>query len=166
MADVRPLGADASGYEILTEAVRSMLNQFPGLETGEKVFFEQLGKDYGIAFFNNAGAVIYGESEDIIGGVHQTCQYPFLVIYRSTSTRENAKLDIVEFLEQMGKWLCKERVNINGTDARIIEYPALSDGWEIKKITRENAYGAQPGENGEQDWVLPVTVEYTHDFYK
>ncbi|MFQ8841845.1 MAG: hypothetical protein ACLR8P_13940 [Clostridium fessum] len=45
-------GTDASGYEVLTAAIRELLNQYPGLPQGERIKFEELEKDKGIASFS------------------------------------------------------------------------------------------------------------------
>ena len=37
MADNKPIGKDAEGYEILTEAMKALLNQYPGLYDIETV---------------------------------------------------------------------------------------------------------------------------------
>lgn len=86
MAD-KPIGKDAEGYEILTEAMKALLNQYPGLYDGEIIKYEELGTDSGIAFFADAGALIYSEKEDVCGTMHQVCQYPFIVVYRTASER-------------------------------------------------------------------------------
>ena len=74
------IGRDASGFDILTRAVKSLLNQYPGLEDGEVIKFEELEKESGIAFSSDNGALVYAESEDVCGGIHQQCQYPFYVV--------------------------------------------------------------------------------------
>ena len=58
MADVKPIGLDATGYEVLTVAVKSLLNQYPGLYDGEIVKFEEMEKDSGIAFSADNGALV------------------------------------------------------------------------------------------------------------
>ena len=109
MGDERkPIGKDASGYDVLTIAVKALLNQFPGLYENETVKFEELGEDSGIAFSADNGALIFSETEDVLGGVRQTCQYPFYIIYRTSSTKERQKMSIQEFLDTFGKWLCRE----------------------------------------------------------
>ena len=106
----KPISKDATGYEVLTAAMKDLLNQFPGLHEDEEIKYEELEEEGGIAFSNNAGALVYAEKEDIIGCVHQTCQYPFFVVYRSASSaRERQKMSIQEFLDALGKWLCKEK---------------------------------------------------------
>ena len=82
------IGRDASGFDILTRAVKSLLNQYPGLEDGDVIKFEELGKESGIAFSADNGALVYAESEDVCGGIHQQCQYPFYVVYRTAATKE------------------------------------------------------------------------------
>ena len=57
--------------------------------------FEELGEESGIAFSNDTGALVYAETEDVLGGVHQTCQYPFYVVYRASgSAKERQKMSI------------------------------------------------------------------------
>lgn len=168
MADERkPIGKDATGYEVITEAMKDLLNQFPGLLPGEQVKYEELKEDQGIAFSNDSGALVYSETEDIIGGVHQTCQYPFFIVYRSAgSAREAQKMSIQEFLDAFGKWLCREPAMIDEEVYKLSSYPKLAGTRQIKRITRDNSYGTEPQENGVQDWLLPVTVQYKNDFKK
>ena len=114
MANVlQPIGTDASGYEVLTAAIRELLNQYPGLPQGERIKFEELEKDKGIAFSADSGALIYEENEDVIGNIFQTCQFPFYVVYRTASDRERRKLSAQSFLDGLGKWLCREKVVLN-----------------------------------------------------
>lgn len=160
----KPIGKDASGYDVLTIAVKALLNQFPGLYENETVKFEELGEDSGIAFSADNGALIFSETEDVLGGVRQTCQYPFYIIYRTSSTKERQKMSIQEFLDTFGKWLCREPVVIDGSEQRLSNYPTLSQGRKITKVTRDNSYGLEPQESGVQDWILPVSIEYKYDF--
>lgn len=160
----KPIGKDATGYEVLTEAMKDLLNQFPGLLPGEEVKYEELGEDSGIAFSNDAGALVYSQSEDVIGGIHQTCRYPFFVVYRAAgSAKERQKMSIQEFLDSFGKWLCREPAVIGDETYKLSGYPKLAGGRKILRITRDNSYGTEPQENGVQDWLLPVTVEYRND---
>lgn len=165
MGDERkPIGKDVSGYDVLTIAVKALLNQFPGLYENKTVKFEELGEDSGIAFSADNGALIFSETEDVLGGVRQTCQYPFYIIYRKSSTKERQKMSIQEFLDTFGKWLCREPVVIDGSEERLSNYPTLSQGRKITKVTRDNSYGLEPQESGVQDWILPVSIEYKYDF--
>ena len=164
MDEKKPIGKDATGYEVLTAAVRDLLNQYPGLYEGEIVKFEELGETSGIAFSADSGALVYTETEDVCGGVTQTCRYPFFVVYRTAATREKQKLNVQSFLDTMGKWICREPAVIDGQEVRLMSWPKLAQGREIKRITRDNSYALEPNEDGVQDWLLPLTVEYTNQF--
>ena len=70
MGDERkPIGKDASGYDVLTTAVKALLNQFPGLDHQQSPYdivrFEQLEDTSGIAFSADNGALVFSETEDI-----------------------------------------------------------------------------------------------------
>ena len=75
-------------------------------------------------------------------------------------------MSIQEFLDELGKWLCGEPAVVDGEIYKLTAYPALASGRKITKITRDNSYGVEPQENGVQDWLLPVTVQYKNDFKK
>ena len=163
MEELKPIGADASGYEVVTKAVLELLNQYPGLN-GRDILFEELGAEDGIAFSSDSGPLVLTERISITDHVRQSCQYPFFVVYRTTATREYQKLNIQTFLDSLGKWLCKEPVEVDEETYQLKQYPKLSENRKITRITRENAYGLVPNENKSQDWMLPVTIQYTNEF--
>ena len=158
----KPIGVDATGYDVLTNAVLSLLNQYPALN-GREIYFEQLEETSGIAFSADNGSLVMSETEDVLGRIEQECQYPFFLVYRTASTREYQKLGVQEFLDGIGKWICQEPVEINGETVRLRQYPALSQGRKINRVTRMNSYGLEPNEDGVQDWLLPITVRYTNE---
>lgn len=162
MSDQKIIGYDVVGYKILTNAVLALLAQFPGLD-GREILFEELNES-GIAFSADNGSLIISEKRSITDHVVQSCQYPFFIIYRTTSTKEFQKLQVQSFFDSIGKWICKEPVEINGETVRLSEYPALSKGRKITRVTRSNSYGLEPNEDGVQDWLLPVSVRYTNEF--
>lgn len=160
----KPMKTDGTGHEIITEAVKELLNAYPGLYDDERIKFEEANENSGIIFSNNSGAVVYAEKKYISGTVMQSCQYPFFIVYRtSASQKENYKLTIVEFLETMGKWLSGEPVSIKGTEFQLGKYPDMIQGRKITEITWDNVYATDPKDDV-QDWVLPVTVKYTNTF--
>lgn len=163
MEEVKPIGQDVSGYEILTRAVSNLLNRYPGLN-GREILFDELGAETGIAFSADNGALIISEKRSITDHVYQTCQFPFFLIYRTTATTEFQKLKVQSFFDGIGKWLCKEPAEVNGETIQLKSYPALSEGRKITRITRSNSYGLEPSEDGVQDWLMPVTVQYTNEF--
>lgn len=161
--EVKPIGADVSGYEILTNAVLVLLSQFPGLN-GREILFEELDKESGIAFSADNGALVMTERRSITDHVVQNCQYPFFIIYRTASTKEYQKLQVQAFFDSIGKWICREPVEIDGETVQLMSYPELSDGRVITRVTRSNSYGLEPNEDGVQDWLMPVAVQYTNEF--
>ena len=161
--EVKPIGTDPTGYELLTKAMRDLLNDFPGLN-GQRILFEEIEEDSGLAFSADAGALVMAEKKSITDHVTQDCQFPILIIYRTAATREFQKLNVSAFLETLGKWICKEPVEIDGETYKLLGYPKISDGRKITRITRNNAYGTVPNENKTQDWILPVSVRYTYEF--
>lgn len=161
--EIKPIGVDAEGYKVLTNAVLALLSEFPGLD-GQEILFEELGEERGIAFSADSGALIMSERRSITDHVTQLCQYPFYVIYRTAATREFQKLQVQKFLDTLGKWICKEPVEINGEEYRLTGYPVLSGDRKITRVTRSNSYGLTPNEDNTQDWMLPVTIQYTNEF--
>lgn len=159
----QPIGNDSTGYDVLTEAMKNLLNQYPGLD-GEIITFEDLEGDSGIIFSADNGALVYSEKESITAHVRQICRYPFYIVYRVGSNSERVKMTAQTFLDGIGKWICKEPVTIDGAAYKLTAYPKLSGGRIIKKITRDNSYGLDPNKNSVQDWVLPVLVEYENEF--
>lgn len=164
MADEqRPIGADPTGYEVITKAVSELLNEYPGLN-GRVISFEELEEGSGIAFSADNGALVMREVEDITGHVQQECQYPFYLVYRSAGASASNKVRIQTFMDSIGKWMCMEPAMVNGVEVRLDEYPALAMGRKITRITRMNSYGLDPDDKGVQDWLLPCTAVYTNDF--
>lgn len=159
-----PIGTDVSGYRILTNAMLDLLSQYPGLD-GREILFEELSERGGIAFSADNGALIMTEHRSITDHVWQECRFPIYIIYRVAITDETQSLRVQAFFDSLGKWLCKEPATVNGSPISPAIYPALSDGRRITRITRSNSYALAKNEDGVQDWLMPVTVEYTNEFY-
>ena len=70
-----------------------------------------------------------------------------------------AKDKAYTFLDSLGKWLCMEPTEYNPP-----VYPVLSGNRKITRVTRQNPYGAVPNQDGTQDWILPVTINYNNEF--
>ena len=110
MNEAKPIGYDVSGYRILTNAVLALLSAFPGLN-GREIFFEELDES-GIAFSADNGALIISETRSITDHVTQTCQYPFFIIYRTTSTKEFQKLQVQAFFDGIGNGYAANRLKL------------------------------------------------------
>lgn len=161
MEEPKPIGLDSTGYEVLTKAVLALLSEYGEL-VDKEIYFEDISQS-GIAFSADDGALIMSEVPDILGGYTQICQYPFYVVYRTASTQERMKLQVQTFLDSLGKWLCMEPAEVNGEIHTLPKYPDLTQGRKITRVTRLNSYGLEPNADGVQDWLLPVTVQYTNE---
>ena len=157
MMTEKVIGIDSTGTELLTNAMKTLLNQYPAAD--EPIRFEQLDENGGIAMSADNGAMILSEKVSITGKVSQKCTYPFYVVYRVSGTAERQKLTAQTFLDGIGRWICGELANKP-------TLPQLSGGRTIKRIARANSYGVAPNSNHVQDWLLPITVQYTNEFYK
>lgn len=161
MANNEPIGVDATGYEVLTKAASELLNSYPGISLfGDWIPFEELS-EYGIAFSAKSGALIMNEKRDITDYVKQSCQFPFFIVCRVSSSNASQKIRVQTFLDSLGKWLCKEPI---AEEYEPAEYPELAGGRKITRITRENSYGLDPAPDGTQEWLMPVTIEYKNEF--
>ena len=156
----KELRQDIDGYEVLTNALTDLVNDFPLLD-GETVRFNVLKDTGGIAFFPLSGAVIELERKDILGGVEQRCVYPFMLIYRGAGMNEKRRKTVKEWLDNFGRWLEGQTVDGN----TLTEYPALTDNRKITEIRRTSpAYQMQINENGTEDWSISITARY-RNFY-
>ena len=165
MANTKPIGIDGEGNVLLTEAVKELLNQFPGL--GEKeIVFEELKKTSGIAFSADNGALILSEKKSVTGKISQKCQYPFYIVYRTNAEEESQKIYVQSFLDNIGRWISGEKMILNNLEYKLSKYPELTNGRKITRVSRMNSYGTEPNNDGVQDWLLPCTVEYEHIYYK
>ena len=154
---------DLNGIPVVTDALISLLNDYPGLD-GKTITFSNLKEDDGISMEPENGALIYVEKKDIIGNVYQECQFPFFLVRRSNAGSSFLKKEVNEFLDTIAAWVCKEPVIILATLYQLTEYPKLTGGRKITGVTRFNSYALEPNSNGTQDWVVPITVKYTHEF--
>lgn len=162
MNEAKPISQDGEGFEILKEAILDLLNRYPALD-GRIIAYGTLEEDTGISMEPESGALIFSEKTNIVGDVTRRCQFPFFVVYRSGATSEYLKMSVNEFLDTLGAWLSKEPVKIKETVYQLKEYPTLTGNRKITKVTRFNSYALEPNQNNTQDWVLPVTIEYTHE---
>lgn len=156
MSENKPIKSD-SGERFVREAILDLLNTYP--DNPSTVRYGSLDDDGGVSMEVDMGAVVVFESKDIVGGVHQRCQYPFIVVVRGDTSGEWQKVSVSDYLEKLGSWLCREP-----DSESVAQYPALSGGRKITGIERSNVYALVPNENHTQDWCLLVTVNYTHDY--
>ena len=156
---------DVDGYDIVTNALKDLLNQYPGLLEGEKFKFSTLEDDGGMAFYPVTGAVIAKERKSVTGRVNQLCNYPFFLVYRTSINSPNSKADIKEFLDSVGKWLERQNVVIDGAKYKLDFYPMLTEERKIEEIARITpSYMDKAYENNIQDWVISMSLKYRNIF--
>lgn len=158
---------DVDGYDEVTEALRDLVNQYPALEEWDEIAFSVLGEDSGKAMYPVSGAIIQTSKVSITGKVTEICLYPFYVIYKAGGLSENRKAKVKEWLDNLGKWLEKKPVKINGSIYHISEYPALTESRTFLGIERQTpAYLDTVNENKSENWAIYISARYEHVYYK
>lgn len=161
----KPVKYDVDGFEAVTEAIQTLLNQYPGLE-GLQIQFSTLEKDGGVGWFPITGAAIDTEKKYITGKIHQICNYPFYVVYRTGTSMPARKIIVKEFLDSLGRWLERQPVKIGEETLLLTEYPNLSGGRKITSISRQTAgYLDTIEQDGVENWVIYLALKYTNEFY-
>ena len=162
--DNKTVNYDISSQEVVTTAIMEMLNDYPGLN-GAEVAFSTLGESNGIAMYPISSAVIQSETINIIGGVTQICLYPFHVVYRASGLSESRKASVKEWLDNLGRWLEKEEITINGINYKLSQYPELTGDRKIEKISRQTpGYLDTINENQSENWVIYITLQYINKY--
>lgn len=163
----KTLKYDVDGYDIVTNALKDLLNKYPGLEEDEVFKFSTLKEDEGMAFYPVSGAVIAQEKRSVTGRVSQLCNYPFFLVYRTSRDSPNTKADIKEFLDSVGKWLERQTVLIDGEKYKLESYPILTEERKIEEITRITpSYMDKSYDNNVQDWVISMSLKYRNVFMR
>lgn len=165
MAEEKKIVYDVDGYDIVTTALRELINQYPGLSEGEEIAFSVLGAEHGRAMFPASGAVIESEKEDITGHVTQVCLYPFHIVYRTHALSEERKATVKEWLDTLGKWLERQTVSISGEKHVIDSYPPLTDNRRFLSISRQTpGHLDSINDNQSENWVIQLSARYRNEF--
>lgn len=160
-----PTLQDVDGYDVLTEAIMTLVNDYPGLPDSVEISFATLSETAGIALFPLNGAVIERQTKDIWGLVTQICVYPFIVYYRTGHPTPARRAAIKELLDNLGRWLEGQSVTINGTEYKLTAYPDLTGTRRIRSIARTApAYLSGTDESGTEDWAVSISARYTNEF--
>ena len=158
---------DIDGFDAITPAIRSLLNEYPGLSDEDEIAFATLADDKGKAMFPVSGASIETETTTVIGKVVQVVLYPFYVIYRGSGLSESRKAAVKEWLDDLGKWLERQPIIVKGKTYTITNYPELTGNRTILEIKRTSpAYLESVEANKAENWALSISVRYMNVFYK
>lgn len=166
-ANSNPVRYDVDGFDTVTEALRTLLNSFPGLDEGEEISFSKLSENSGISMFPTSGAIIQTERISVIGKVHQVCLYPFYVIYRAGGLSQSRRAGIKEWLDNLGKWLERQPIIVSDTEYQLSGYPDLTGNRQFLSIDRQTpAYLDSTNENQSENWMISITARYQNIFYR
>lgn len=156
---------DLYGTDEVTNAIVTLLNDYPRLATGEEISFSVLSEDGGISMFPMPGAVIERDRVDVLGNHEQICQYPFYVFYRANGLSEGRKVSVKEWLDDLGRWLEKQPITVGNVTSQLDAYPALSGHRSFLSIQRVSPASLDSlGENQSENWVIRLTARYKNDF--
>jgi len=165
MAEEKQVKYDVDGYDVITTALRTLINQYPGLDAEEEISFSMLDEDFGKAMFPQSGAVIETEKTNIVGHVTQTCLYPFYIVCRVAGLSEDKKAEKKEWLDGLGRWLERQKIMLNGTEHRLEEYPPLTGDRKFLTISRQSpAYLDGINENKSEDWAILISARYKNEY--
>lgn len=158
---------DLDGQEVITDALMKLINRYPGLSSEDTIKFSILGEDNGKAIFPVSGAMVETEKNTITGKVIQECLYPFYVIYRAAGLSEQRKASVKEWLDNLGKWLERQKIVVNNTEYRLDDYPSLTGERKFLSIKRNTpSYLDSTNENMSENWAIYISARYQNIFYK
>lgn len=157
---------DVDGYDRITSALLALLNQYPALQTGDKIKFADLDDTTGKAMVPSAGSVIVRERSFIGGLIQQHCSYPFTVYYRASNATPARRQAMQEWLDQLGRWLERQPISIGEVVHKLTAYPDIADGRKIIDIRRTAPAGCGGVlENGAEDWTISLQLNYLYEFH-
>lgn len=155
---------DLDGFDSITAALRSLVNQYPALPDGDEITFAVLSEDGGKAIIPLSDSVIVTETEDITGHVTQECSYTFAVVYRGAGLSENRKAAVKEWLDDLGRWLERQEILVNDVGYRLEEYPTIGSRYitKINRISQANLDSVE--ENKSENWAISINARYINEF--
>ena len=157
------IGYDLDGYEPLTHTILDLINEYPFGKND--ITFQILGDKSGKAMFPSPNSAIISEQRDVTGHITQRCSYTFNVVYRNYNTAEYKKIDVKEWLDNLGKWLEKQVVTDGTTAYKLDNYPDIGEGREITSISRATqSYLYNITDDKAEDWSITIQVSYTNEY--
>lgn len=155
---------DIDSYEVVTNAIMALINDFPLLDSKEKFTFEGIDKS-GFGMFPSDGAIVTQQVVDITDHVTQTCSYPFYLAYKIGAVTEKQRIITKEFMDSIGKWLEKQAISDGTTTYKIESYPTLSGDRRFKAFSRQTpAFLGATGTDFAESWVISINATYINEF--
>lgn len=130
------------------KAIYDMLNAYDAIGDIEVCFesFDETASS--ISLFSQQGAVYL--KKFITGGYRGLI--PFYIVYRSTPKTDTQKLNKIEYLNDLGKWVCEP-----------LNYPNVSD-IEVEKIEQTSVPFKDDSDGaGECDYIVTFEMTYRKD---
>lgn len=156
----------ADGNDTVTDTLLNILNEYPGLYQvpSDEITFQILDTVSGIAMFPTPNIAIISEKKDITGHVIQKCVCAFTVVYR-TRIGAYGKEQIKEWLDNLGRWLDKQPIKIDGVEHVIDAYPKIDDAKTIDIIQRTTqGYLNNTTTDKAEDWAISMQMIYINEF--
>lgn len=167
MEEQKNIRYDIDGQEVVSRALMNLLNTYPGLYAEESIEYATLSDASGIAVFPTSGSAIKSEIEDITGHVEQLCEYPIIVIYRASGLSQRNKENVKEWLDNLGRWLERQPIVIDGAEYKLNDYPLLTRERVFKSIKRTSpAYLDSINDDKAENWAINLTATYQNEFDK
>ena len=165
MQNEKVIKFDLDGYEVVKDAILEIINQSPLIEGKEPVSFGVLEETHGFAMIPVSSSVIESSKKSVTGDVTEVCYYPFSLIYRGSGMNEKKKSQVSELLDNIGKYLEKKTVVIDGVSQKLQQYPTLTENREFLGIRRQtNSYLANSYEDKSEDWEIRITARYQNKY--
>ena len=165
MAEQKQIKYDLDGYEVVKDAILEIINQCPFIVNETQVSFGLLGKEHGFAIIPVSSSVIESTKKSVTGKVTEICYYPFSLVYRDTGMNEKRKSDVSELLDNIGKWLERKEITVDGENQKLQSYPALTGNRKFLEIRRQtNSYLANTYEDKTEDWEIRITARYQNEY--
>lgn len=156
---------DLDGYEVVKDAILEIINQSTLIESKEPVSFGVLEETHGFAMIPVSSSVIESTRKSITGKVTEICYYPFSLVYRDTGMNEKRKSEVSELLDNIGKWLERKEIIVDGEKQKLQSYPALTGNRKFLEIRRQtNSYLANVYEDKSEDWEIRITAKYQNEY--
>lgn len=156
---------DTNGYDDVTKALIELVNQYPALDYDEHILFAEIDAESGMSFIPSAGAAIVREVADVTGHVSQDCVYTFSILYKAGGLSETRRINTKEFLDDLGRWLGRQPIEINGEIFLLAQYPTLTQNRELLNIQITSpSFLSEVTESNVETWLTTMQATYRNEF--
>lgn len=165
MSNEKVVKFDLDGYEVVKDAILEIINQSPLIEDKEPVSFGVLEEKHGFAIIPVSSSVIESTRKSITGKVTEICYYPFSLVYRGSGMNEKKKSEVAELLDNIGKWLERKEIVVDGVSQKLQSYPELTGNRKFLEIRRQtNSYLENAYDDKIEDWTIRITARYQNEY--